>query len=98
MAPLETSPSLYRVYNLYNLYNFKNISELETLGPIDQTPGIPGSDNKPVWRIFSPGFMISEMNLWNLDIIFDNLDLIFDNLDIIMLKLMDHELGVTMGR
>ena len=48
--------------------------------------------------------MISEMNLWNLDIIFDNLDiifdnldLIFDNLDIIMLKLMDHELGVTMG-
>ena len=40
----------YYLHNLHNLHNLfqqgVGVSYLETLGPIDRTPGIPGSDKK----------------------------------------------------
>ena len=36
---------------MYNLYNLHKVCLLETLGPIDRTPGIPGSDKNGVIEI-----------------------------------------------
>ena len=48
--------------------------------------------NKPVWRIFSPGFMFSEMNLWKFRHYFWQFRHYFWKLDFsstLMLKLME---------